>query len=144
MDEIKLAIDKSNFETTVKIGDKEMTVLEALVKKSNIISDVDLLGCMKTQLQIAKAEFEKSMNENSAKVESIVHDQLTNKDVTKKADVEKEACETVDKLYEVKMIDPLTLEDKIKELEKEIDEFQKNVDFVLSESNSRTYIEIPD
>ena len=61
-----------------------------------------------------------------------------------KADVEKEACETVDKLYEVKMIDPLTLEDKIKELEKEIDEFQKNVDFVLSESNSRTYIEIPD
>ena len=84
------------------------------------------------------------MNENSAKVESIVHDQLTNKDVTKKADVEKEACETVDKLYEVKMIDPLTLEDKIKELEKEIDEFQKNVDFVLSESNSRTYIEIPD
>ena len=42
------------------------------------------------------------------------------------------------------MIDPLTLEDKIKELEKEIDEFQKNVDFVLSESNSRTYIEIPD
>ena len=144
MDEIKLAIDKSNFETTVKIGDKEMTVLEALVKKSNIISDVDLLGCMKTQLRIAKAEFEKSMNENSAKVESIVHDQLTNKDVAKKSDVEKEACETVDKLYEVKMIDPLTLEDKIKELEKEIDEFQKNVDFVLSESNSRTYIEIPD
>jgi uncharacterized FlaG/YvyC family protein len=144
MDKIKLAIDKSNFETIVKIGDKEMTVLEALVKKSNIDFDIALLDRMKTQLQTARAEFEKSINENNAKVESIVHDQLTNKDVAKKADVEKEACETVDKLYEVKMIDPLALEDKIKELESEIEEFQKNVDFVLSESNSKTYIEIPD
>lgn len=144
MDEIKIAIDKSNFETVIKIGDKEMTVLEALVKKGNIDSDIYLLNCMKNQLQTARHEFEKSLNENNAKVESIVHDQLTNKDVAKKADVEKEACETVEKLYEVKMIDPLALEEKIKELENEIEEFQKNVDFVLSESNSKTCIEIPD
>lgn len=144
MDEIKLAIDKSNFETVIKIGDKEMTVLEALVKKGNIESDTYFLNCMKNQLQTARREFEKSLSENNAKVESIVHDQLTNKDVAKKADVEKEACETVEKLYEVKMIDPLALEDKIKELENELEEFQKNVDFVLSESNSKTCIEIPD
>ena len=39
------------------------------------------------------------MNENSAKVESIVHDQLTNKDITKKADVEKEEKENGKQQY---------------------------------------------
>lgn len=38
--------------------------------------------------------------------------------------------------------DPISIKDKIEKLEKEIDEFLMEVDFVLSESNSRTTIEI--
>jgi len=144
LDLIKIAIDRSNFETKVKIGSKEMTVLEALVEKGNITFKKSLLNYMKQQQSGARREVELATKENKTKVENIVHDQLTSKDVSKKEDVEKEAVEGIEKLYEIKLIDPLALEDKIKELETEIEEFEKNVDFVLSESNSTTFIEIPD
>jgi tetrahydromethanopterin S-methyltransferase subunit G len=144
LDMIKIAIDRSNFETKVKIGSKEMTVLEALVEKGNITFKKSLLNYMKQQQSGARREVELATKENKTKVENIVHDQLTSKDISKKEDVEKEAVEGIEKLYEIKLIDPLALEDKIKELETEIEEFEKNVDFVLSESNSTTFIEIPD
>ena len=144
LDMIKIAIDRSNFETKVKIGSKEMTVLEALVEKGNITFKKSLLSYMKQQQSGARREVELATKENKTKVENIVHDQLTSKDLSKKEDVEKEAVEGIEKLYEIKLIDPLALEDKIKELETEIEEFEKNVDFVLSESNSTTFIEIPD
>ena len=42
------------------------------------------------------------------------------------------------------MIDPCKLSDKIKALEDEIEEFEANVDFALSESNALTQIEVGD
>jgi len=141
---IKTAINRSNFETKVKIGSKEMTVLEALVEKGNISFKKSLLSYMKQEQSGARKEVELANKENKQKIENIVHDQLTSKDVSKKEDVEKEAADGIDKLYEIELIDPLALEDKIKEFEMEIEEFEKNVDFVLSESNSTTFIEIPD
>ena len=40
------------------------------------------------------------------------------------------------------LIDPLGLEAKIKELSEELDNFETNVDWVLSESNGRTTITV--
>ena len=40
------------------------------------------------------------------------------------------------------MLDPLNLEKKIKTLQNSLDEFNEEVDAVLSESNATTFIEI--
>jgi hypothetical protein len=40
------------------------------------------------------------------------------------------------------IVDPLGLADVIRNLETEIEDFKSNVDFVLSESNARTEVEI--
>ena len=59
-------------------------------------------------------------------------------------ELEKKAVEQIEGLYGVKFVDPLSLETIIKQLESEIEEFESNVDYALSESNSQTFIEIPD
>ena len=45
---------------------------------------------------------------------------------------------------EWELVDPLGIVGRIEKFEKEIDEFEHEVDFVLSESNTITTIEIPD
>lgn len=40
------------------------------------------------------------------------------------------------------IVDPLGLADRIRSLESEIEDFKSNVDFVLSESNAKTEVEI--
>ena len=42
------------------------------------------------------------------------------------------------------MIDPCAIDGLIKDLEDNISEFENNVDYALSESNSTTVINIPD
>jgi hypothetical protein len=42
----------------------------------------------------------------------------------------------------VEFVDPLGLEKRIKELDEEIETFETNVDWVLSEANGRTMIQV--
>ena len=100
IEEIKSAINKSNFETKVKIGSKEMTVLEALIEKENIIFKKGLLETMKKQLMNAKRDVEIAEAENRKKVDIQVHDQITSStDAGKKKDIENEVAESIEKLY---------------------------------------------
>lgn len=46
--------------------------------------------------------------------------------------------------YQYEVIDPLKLEDEIEKLRKEIEDFELEVDSILTESNVMTQIEIPD
>ena len=52
--------------------------------------------------------------------------------------------ETHELLDELNPIDPIKVEDEIKKEEKFLEDFKNEIDFVLSESNSLTYIEIAD
>ena len=48
------------------------------------------------------------------------------------------------KTHDWELVDPLKIEDKISEIDSEIYEFEAEIDYVLSESNARTEIEISD
>ena len=56
----------------------------------------------------------------------------------------KEAEEYINRTREVSVIDPCAIDGLIKDLEDNISEFENNVDYALSESNSTTVINIPD
>jgi uncharacterized small protein (DUF1192 family) len=141
---IKTKIQQSNAITVVKIGTQEMTVLEAIIKKSLIENQKSLLARLKRQLMLANDNFENATTSNEIKIAKQLEDATKNSTVKLDLEVEKQIKASVESLYPIKMIDPCKLSDKIKALEDEIEEFEANVDFALSESNALTQIEVGD
>lgn len=138
---IKNQIDASNFTTKVKIGDTEMTVQEALNMKRLIGFKQNRLYFMKSMKQKAQMDFDAGNEENRKRIEKMFQDQMSNGS-SKAGEAEKEIVESVEKIYKMDFIDPVNLSDEIEKLENEIAEFNNNIDYVLSESNSTTYIEV--
>lgn len=141
---IKTKIQQSNAITVVKIGTQGMTVLEAIIKKSLIENQKDLLARLKKQLILANNNFEAATVSNENKIAKQLEDATKNSTIKLDLEVEKQIKASVESLYPIKMIDPCKLSDKIKALEDEIEEFEANVDFALSESNALTQIEVGD
>lgn len=144
IDAIKNQIDKSNLVTVIKVGSKEMTVQEAIVMKNSITLKKDRLKRMKHLYQIAINTNEDALEGNRKRIEKMVADNIAVSGGTVDLDFERKAVKQVEDMYSVKFVDPLSLETIIKQLESEIEEFESNVDYALSESNSQTFIEIPD
>lgn len=137
--DIKTKIDISNFSTKVTVGGIEMTVLEAIRMKDQVSLKEDLLANLKQQLRKQRALLETSELENKNRIEKIVADQTSAG--SKDPDIEKKAKESIESLYKVSFVDPIKLEEEIEKLDKEISDFKTEVDYVLSESNSTTFIE---
>ena len=141
---MKSAIVQSNATTMVVIGGKTMTVAEAIERKTSIEYDKYLLNELERQYRGAVSK----MNLQNQKVQSTLDDLMkvfTGKDSSKDISVEstkmtKEYLEN----NEYELVDPIKILDKIETMRKEIDEFEHEVDFVLSESNTITKIFIED
>ena len=137
---LKTKIDLSNYVTKVRIGDKEMTVLEAIRMKDQVSMQETLLCELKSQLARQRKIYENTEVQNQARVEKIVSEQTAAG--SKDKDLEEEAINKIGNLYKVAWVDPIGAESVIEKLEKEISDFKSEVDFVLSESNSTNFIEI--
>lgn len=141
---IKTKIQQSNAVTVVKIGSKEMTVLEAIIRKSLLDNEKALLKKLQRQVVAANDNFEMATSLNEGKVIKQLEDAMKSSSVKLDPETEKQIKSTVDSLYPIKMIDPCDISKVIKELETSIEDFETNVDFALSESNALTQIEIED
>ena len=125
------------------IGSKEMTIQEVLNFKNNILPLKETrLFQLKRLHNTALSNYEDAIKENKQKIAKMTEDKSST--ASKVSDIEEDAKQFVEKSYAVKMVDPLNLGDEIKSLENEIETFKSNVDYVLSESNSITTIEIDD
>lgn len=136
---IKSAIVLSNATTKLTVGEKEMTVAEAIEYKTSIEFKKDLLHKMTKQYKEA-VSYVTLQNE---RVEDNLDAQVSNlagKDSNKAnlagymEEYRKQNCWTV--------VDPLDLKAKIDALEEEITDFETNVDVALSISNATTFITI--
>ena len=136
---IKSAIIKSNANTMVKICGMDMTVAEAIETKSSIKHKKNLLAVMKNQYGTACTTVEH--------VNSKVRKDLENKS-TRDADKEKqqmsleEFSKTYVSLHGVELYDPIKLSQKIEQLENYITQFDQEVDYIMSEKNAVTMIEL--
>lgn len=139
---IKSAIVLSNAKTKVTIGDKTMTVAEAIERKTSIDLDKAL---------------NKKMREDYYNLES----QIEQHNVNAKTQADKQ-CEAAlgaqtegdkgaqyktifEAYYEANKAEVLAPEDIKAQIEKDqdtIDEFESEVDFILSESNTKTSINV--
>ena len=141
---LKNAILKSNSVTKVIIAGKEYTVSDAIAMKE-IIEKKNLL-LAKLNNDYAQASFTMDKENERAKVSAenyIINifgsDKTSNKNLS-------DEIENATKAYmdrnSYSLCDPISIKNKINELEKEIIEFRDEVDLVLSESNAKTSIEV--
>lgn len=141
---IKSAIVKFNAETTIEIAGKEMTVADAIERKNNIVYEKNLLNNMTVQYNQIIAD----VTRRNELMEQNLDNQIKNMMSGDNKNTDNDGMEAFSKTYRdnnsYDIIDPLNLKQKIDKFKENIENFENNVDFVLSEKNSSNKIEIPD
>lgn len=141
-DEIKRAIIVSNGATKVKISGKEMTVAEAIERKTSVEYTLHLINAMQGQYNNATIQ----VNNQNARVEADIEKRVMAAYGNDKGKVTADQHDVIAKAVkgeaEAKLLDPAKILDKIASLRKDYEDFVTEVDFVLSESNARTEVEI--
>jgi hypothetical protein len=138
---IKNAINDSNSKTIVKIGSNEMTVLSAIEKKYSIKYEKELLARMKSNLATVKDTIEGNNLKNEKQIQEMLIANLGKDSKASKDDYDLIAKPFLD-ANQMKQVGLKQIEKEIEKLDLEIDNFITEVDFVLSESNSKTSIEV--
>lgn len=139
---IKSAIVKANGATIVKLGEQEMTIADAINFKVVVIFKKQLAARIKALHFSAVAELNRTNDVVEQNVQKLLEFTFGKENV--KADPKD--LEAVRKPYmeanEFHLLDPLKVIDKAESIEKEVSEFEAEIDAVLSEINAVTFIEI--
>lgn len=140
-DRIKKAVVLSNAATEVTIGTWKGTMAEAIEHKASIGYRKMLLGAMKKALSLALEKQKAAEKEVQERLDRLLHSEL-GKDVRTNPDTIQSITVSFRENNKVEMVDPLSLPKLIRDLSEEIESFETNVDWVLSEANGRTMIEV--
>ena len=140
-DTIKRAIILSNAATKVKIASWEGTVAEAIEYKSSIRIKRGLLDGMKECLQARRSEYETMKGQVDGRLERLLQSEL-GKDVKTNPETITALTNSFRENNKVELVDPLDLAAKVANLEEELDAFETNVDWVLSQANATTMIQV--
>jgi len=141
---IKRNVVLSNAKTVVKVGNDEFTVAEAIeMKNTGMQYKKELLNQLNRQYIDAIRVTEKENGETlQQKAENYVIGMYGSKD----GKINTEEVENVKKQFIInntfELVDPIKVREKIDSLEKEISEFDAEIDSCLSVSNSLTEITI--
>lgn len=138
---IKNAIVLSNATTEVEIAGRKMTVSQAIEFKNTIAYKSALFGEMARQRQQVTIDAEAHRMRVQQKIDDNVRI-ICGKDSKPDAHVIQTVSDGIAKGDPIDIFDPLNLDVVIKDLETTIREFNANVDYVLSESNALTKIEV--
>jgi hypothetical protein len=141
-DTIKRAIVLSNAKTAVTIGGTwNGTVAEAIEYKSSLMYKKKLLEKMKENVLSAEADYKSAVEERDSRLDRLLSSEL-GKDVKTNPDTIAALSASFQESNKIVIVDPLNLKSKASELEEEIDAFEANVDWVLSENNGKTLIDV--
>lgn len=138
---IKKAVVLSNATTKVVIAGEEMTVAEAIDYKNSIRLEVEMLNALKRQFSGASNNIETRNNQVDLQAEQEANQAFGSKQKSNPSEYSKFVEDFKERSY-FEIIDSVGIEDKIKALEEKINLFTLEVDFVLSESNALTKIDV--
>lgn len=141
--EIKSAIVHSNSITYVTIGGKQYTVAEAIERKTSIIYDRELLLQLRNQMTHSLTLIELENKKSQDRLDKQIDQMLGTDRKEKQADVDA-FTKVFNESNEAKLVNPLLLQQTIEELQKSIEDWDNEIDFILSESNVRTTINVSD
>jgi hypothetical protein len=135
---IKTKIADSNHNTVVTLAGVEMTVEEVLIEKQCIPLKERLLNQMKHSLNTATACYEREVSKRDSSAVELRSQFGT----SKSSDEVEKLIKNFLTLEEIEYIDPIDIRKQIEDLETWLEDFNSNVDFVLSTSNSLTKIQL--
>jgi len=139
---IKSGIMKKNSTTKVKIGDKTMTVVDAIEMKDSIKYTKELLRKIGTDINTATENCDNINYDVQRRLDSLLEANF-GKDTKSSSRDYSAVSDPFLERNEAKLSPEVDNFRKIyEELENEIDVFESEVDLVLSESNSTTFIQI--
>ncbi len=144
---IKSAIKKANVETLVTIADVQMTISDAVDLKESIGFDESIQYHARDQLALASNNIEKNRINMETNVQTSI-ERLIGADGKTKAAGEQNTLliegtkNAIFDMHDLALVDPLDVKKLIKDLEVKISNVKSEIDFVLSEANARTQIEI--
>jgi hypothetical protein len=139
---LKSAVAMSNAKTTITIGDKTYTIVEAIEEKHFTEKRLAHLRYMRRSYEMAQ----NLANGNNAKLPEaaerfVASLNMSEKNGNSREDIKKAMDQYIaDNTWE--LIDPNKMGEFLKKMEDEIVEFQSNIDFKLSESNATTVIDV--
>lgn len=138
---IKAAIVVSNAAARVSVAGREYSVAEAVERKRSIETERRCLTLMQLQWQQVQREYENHNQTQQERLDKLVLQEL-GKDNKTSVEVVQNLTDAFWKNNKADVVDPLGLEERIKEYSKDIEEFELNVDWVLSEANGRVVIKV--
>lgn len=136
---IKSAIVTSNATTQVEVAGVKMTVAEAIERKNSIDFEKTMLAHYKNSLAAQIHNIDRLNADVHTRAEQMMQAYL-NGDKNKTAEAQKIYDDFV-AARKAELIDPLSIKKVIDELETNIDQFEAQVDLVLSTSNAITVLE---
>lgn len=140
---IKSKIVESNATTSVEIDSVKMTVADAIERKDSIEYEKMVQSRLRNDYSNALYIFDTQNDEVDRKIDGFI-----NQLIGKEGKAKQEEIDAVTKPYkeqhEPKLIDPLNIKNLIEKLAESVENFEADVDIVLSESNGTTFIEIDD
>lgn len=145
---IKRAVVLSNASTKVNVNGEEMTVAEAIeLKNHGVDFKKNLVDMMTRQKNMADRTITMNSGEDvEKKAEKYILDVIASQPKDGKMAVDSKAMKDLREAYIANntydLLDPLDVENKIKDMTDEINGFLVEVDAVLSTSNATTNIEI--
>lgn len=138
---LKSTIVISNATAKVEIAGKTYTVAEAVERKRSIKFEKDLLNRMQCQWVSTEGLYEMHKKHEQERIDKLLSIEL-GKDNKTSIEVVKNLTETLLESNKAEIIDPLDVRDKISKLKKSVEDFETNVDWVLSESNGKVMISV--
>ena len=139
-DRLKSAIVKSNASTKVKIAGKKYTVAEAIEAKTSIQYRAQLLKALRQNLDNVRYNVDEINQDVQRRLDRLIEASVGS-DSKNKTEIDAISKPFLQR-NEAQIVDNLGIEDKIKKLDKELEDFISDVDVALSESNAQTYIEV--
>lgn len=140
---IKAAVVISNATTEVVVAGKSYTVAAAIESKTSIANQKTLLRQLKQQYHNIQSELRDATASYNSRLDRFLESQAAALGKSK-GDAAWVAEQTLafSEMHQPVLVDPLNLSEVISKMEAEVDNFEAEVDYCLSESNARTTIEI--
>lgn len=138
---IKSAIILSNATTRVRVAGESLTVAEVIERKKSLALQRDLLQKLKSQREQSLRSLEQQNSAMEAELQKLleIHFGKGGNSKTQASDIE-DISRPFRENNQAKLLDPIGVDAKIRDIEAYIEEFERETKFTLSESNAMTKI----
>ena len=140
---IKRAIVLSNATTMVSVANESMTVAEAIEMKNFITYYEDVLNTMHSAYRVTLSKYEQAQAKVKERLDKLALEVL-GRNASNASDRYQSLADSFLAREGVELLDPVDLAEENKQRQNFIEEFKSTCDRVLSISNARTTVEIPD